>query len=175
MKVYAIQPRYDEFKGYLVKDPQVARAQYASARCKGQPLPWPAPLEILADEEDTGIPEADIGMLSSGSLVLTEGAYATLKPVAETYGQLLPLQYGDRTLWLWNITNVPGALDRERSAFNDFGGVAQPVFSAAQIADNAVFKLEEDNFSGIYCTDTFRELVESHQFSGLAFEELDVV
>lgn len=174
MKVYAIQPKYDEYKGYLVKDELKARAQYGSARCKGQPLDWPAPLEIVADEEDIGIPEADIGLLTIGSLVLTEGAHTALKEVAEQYGQLLPLQYGARTLWLWNITNAPGALDKERSTFNDFGGVTNPVFSAAKMADNTVFKLQEDNFTGIYCNDIFRELIESHNFSGLEFEELDV-
>lgn len=174
MKVYAIQPKYDEYKGYLVKDEEEARAQYGSARCKGQPLNWPASLEIVADEEDTGVLEADIGLLTIGSLVLTEGVHAVLKEIAEQYGQLLLLQYGARTLWLWNITNVPGVLDNERSVFNDFGGVANPVFSAAKVADNAVFKLQEDNFTGIYCTDTFRELIESHNFSGLEFKELDV-
>lgn len=174
MKVYAVQPKYDEYKGYLVKDTDTARKLYGSARCKGQPLPWPEPLEIVADEEDTGIPEADIGMLSIGSLVLTEKAFDTLKVVTEQYGQLLPLQYGSRTLWLWNITNVPGALEDERTTFNDFGGVAEPVFSAHKVAENAIFKLREDNFSGIYCTDTFRELVESHNFSGIEFEEMQM-
>ncbi|MCX2780865.1 hypothetical protein OQJ46_14905 [Microbulbifer thermotolerans] len=174
MKAYIIQPKYDEYKSYLVKNEELSREHYSSTRCKGQALDWPEPLEIIADEEDSGIPEADIGLLSVGSLVFTEGVYIELRNEALKYGQLLPLKYGKRTLWLWNVTNVCNALNIEKSELNSFGGVTKPVLNASTVNENMVFKLREDNYTGIYCNDTFRNLVEHNKFSGIEFEELDV-
>ncbi|QIL88959.1 hypothetical protein GNX18_03650 [Microbulbifer sp. SH-1] len=121
-----------------------------------------------------GATEADIGILTFCSLVLTEGAWSELKEIAERYGHLLPWQYGERRLWLWNVTNVANVLDRDRSSFNHFGGVSHPVFTADKLTDNPVFKLREDNYTAIYCTYTFRQLIENHNFTGLEFEALDV-
>lgn len=173
MKIYALAPLYDQYKSFLAKNDDLAAEEYGSLRCKGKPINWPAPLAIIGDDEDVGIPEADIGFINIGSIVLAESSYALLKDIAEKYGQLLPLNFEERNLWLWNVTNTVDALNNNRSEFNSYGGVVKPFFSAEKIGDSMVFKIKEDNFTNIYCTDRFVQLIKENSFTGLDFDEFE--
>jgi hypothetical protein len=175
MKIYALAPLYDQYKSFLAKDNDIAAERYESLRCKGKPINWPAPLTIVGDEEDVGIPEADIGFINIGSIVLAETSYALLKNVVAQYGQLLPLNLDGRSLWLWNVTNIVDALDSKKSEFNSYGGVVSPIFSGEKIGQSIAFKIKEDNFTNIYCTDQFVKLVKQNELTGLDFDEFDVV
>lgn len=168
-------PLYDKHKSFLAKDEDLAAEQYESLRCKGKPIKWPAPLSVVGDEDNVGIPEADIGFINIGSIVLTNAAYLVMKDIAEQYGQLLPLSYEGRSLWLWNVTHVIGALDYDKSEFNSYGGVVTPIFSAKKIGSSMAFKIKEDNFTNIYCTDSLVELIKTKGFTGLEFDEFDLV
>lgn len=175
MKIYALAPLYDQYKSFLPKDENLAAEQYESIRCKGKPIKWSAPLEVVGDDEDVGIPEADIGFINIGSIVLADAAYLVLKNIAEQYGQLLPLKYEGRSLWLWNVTHVIDALDADKSQFNSYGGVVNPVFSAEKIGSALVFKMKEDNFTNIYCSDSFVKLIKANSFTGLEFDEFEPI
>lgn len=172
MNVYVIEPLYDQFTSYVPVDSHIASSQYSSLRCKGEPLNWPSPLPIKVEEEDLGMPEADIGFINIGSLVLSEAANKALADISASCGELLPLTLADRRLWLWNVTTVVDALDKAESVFNSHGGVTAPVFSRAALANVQVFKIREDNFSNIYCTDAVARLIEQHQLSGIELSEL---
>lgn len=175
MKVYVLAPLYDQYKSFLAKDDGLATEQYESLRCKGKPIKWPTPLAIVGDEEDIGIPEADIGFINIGSIVLAETSYTLLKDITEQYGQLLPLNFEGRNLWLWNVTNIVDALDSKKSDFNSYGGVVNAVFSAEKIGKSMAFKIKEDNFTNIYCTDQFVQFIKEHKLTGLDFDEFDVI
>lgn len=171
MKIFSITPQYDAYKSFVPKDPDSG----FSIRCKGKVLDWPGALEVVSDEDDVGVPEADFSLLNIGSIVLSEGVFEKLAAVAEEFGQVLPLKYGDRQLYLWNVTNVIDCLDKEKSRMNEFGGVTEPVFRSIAIPALSVFKIREDNYTGIFCTDKFIDLVDQDGFTGLVREEFDVV
>lgn len=175
MKIYALAPLYDQYKSLLAKDDDLAAEQYESLRCKGKHIKWPAPLAVVGDEDGVGIPEADIGFINIGSIVLTDAAYLVLKNIAEQYGQLLPLSYEGRSLWLWNVTHVIDALDSDKSQFNSYGGVVNPIFSTEKIGSSLVFKMKEDNFTNIYCTESLVKLIKTNNFTGLEFDEFELI
>ena len=173
MKVYLVTPKYDEFKSYDLKNPSTENL--LAIMCKGKEVNLSKPLEIVTDEEDIGLNEADFGLINIGSIVLTEHVIDTFGEFAKNYGELIPLEYGSRTLMLWNVTNIVDALDEEHSEMNSYGGVDEEVFSKEKIGTSKIFKIKEDNFTNIYCTGVFKQMVEENAFSGLVFEEIDVV
>lgn len=59
--VYSLIVNRNDFKSFIPKDIPV------SIRCKGKALNWNKPLEIEIDEEDIGVPEADISMRTAQS------------------------------------------------------------------------------------------------------------
>lgn len=170
-----LSPLYDKYKNFLVKDEGLAAEKYKSLRCKGKPINWPAPLAVVGDEEDVGIPEGDIGFINIGSIVLSETSYLLLKSIVEQYGQLLPLNYEGRSLWLWNVTHIIDALDADKSQFNSYGGVVNPIFSAKKIGSSMAFKIKEDNFTNIYCTESLVKLIKTNNFNGLEFDEFELI
>lgn len=171
MKIFSIISKYDEYKSYVPKDWNEATNHFSSLRCKGKKMEWPKPLEIIGDNEDTGMPEPDIGIINIGSLVLSTGALIYLRKIVSKYGQLLPLNYGDQKMYLWNITNIIDALDKEKSEMNDFGGVSKITFSKKKILDSKIFKIREDNATNIFCTQEFVDIVLGNNLSGIEFEE----
>ncbi len=164
-KVYSLLVNYDDFKSFIPKDLS------ASVRCKGKPLNWDKPLEIEIDEEDMGMPEADISMLNIGSLVISESLYNEAFRGFIEGCEFLPLEMGDRKFRLVNVINVVDCIDKNQSSFNEFGGVSDLVFDKTKLPTSGFFKIAEDNFSSIFCVDDVRELIQSHKISGVELEE----
>ena len=115
--VYSLIANHDDFKSFIPKDISV------SIRCKGKSLNWNKPLEIEIDEEDVGVPEADISMLNVGSFVISENLYKDYFDKLKESCEFLPLMLGDRDFRLVNVVFVADCVDKNRSKFNEFGGV----------------------------------------------------
>lgn len=163
--VYSIVVNYDDFKSFIPKDLSV------SIRCKGKALNWNKPLEIEIDEEDIGVPEADISMLNVGSFVISENLLKEHFDKFKGSCEFLPLMLGDREFRLVNVVCVADCVDKNRSKFNEFGGVSELVFDKEKLPSSGFFKIAEDNFSSIFCVDDVYELINSHKITGVEFEE----
>ena len=121
-KIYALQVDYDNFKSFIPSD------LTSNVRCKGQPLNWSKPLSIEVDEDDMGMPEADISLLNIGSFVVSENLKDELFKSFDNDCEYLPLQLQGRNYYLVNVINVIDCLDKNASKFNEFGGVSEIVF-----------------------------------------------
>lgn len=167
--IYVLEIDYDNFKSFLPKNSDV------SLRCKGKPLNWKEPLEIEADEEDVGMPEADISLLNIGSFVMRCGVFDDLLSEFKSDFELLPLSYKGQDYYLCNVVNVIDCLDKDLSKFNEFGGVSKIVFDSSKISREGFFKIQEDNCTSIYCTENIRALFTDKAISGAEFHKFDVV
>jgi len=166
--IYSLNVNYDDFKSFIPKDMSV------SIRCKAKPLNWSEPLEIDIDEEDVGIPEADISMLNIGSFVIPESLYDELFRRFDNDCEFLPLKMGGRKFRLVNVIRVVDCVDKTHSTFNEFGGVSELVFDREKLPSGGLFKISEDNFSSIFCGDDIYDLINRHKITGVEFEEFPV-
>lgn len=166
--VYSVAVNYEDFKSFIPVEMSLP------IRCKGRPMYWKTALEIAVDEEDLGIPEADISLLNIGSFVISENLYHELFKRFDDSCEFLPLVMGSRRFRLVNVINIVDCLDKEHSEFNEFGGISKPVFDEKRLPAGGFFKLSEDNFSSIFCVDDVRELIEHHQLTGVELESFPV-
>ncbi len=143
-----------------------------SLRCKGKPLGWQQPLEIVIDEEDIGMPEADISILNVGSFVILSSTFDELLSEFKSNFELLPLTLDGRDYYLCNVVNVVDCLDKEKSKFNQFGGVSQVVFDVSKLPDNGFFKILEDNCTTIFCTEQVKDVFTKNSLSGVEFDSV---
>jgi hypothetical protein len=165
--IYSIEVDYDNFKSFMPKDLSV------SVRCKGQPLNWNKTLEIVPDEEDTGMPIADISMLNIGSFLISRSLFDDLFGSFKSDFELLPLSLHGSEYYLCNVVNVIDGLNKERSSFNAFGGVSDIIFDANKLPREGFFKIAEDNYTSIFCTENIKNIIEKNSLSGIELDKFD--
>ncbi|WP_424405479.1 hypothetical protein [Pasteurella sp. PK-2025] len=117
----------------------------------------------------------------SGSLipfcVFSENAVATLQDILLPSGQLLDITTDSKRkkyFGYYPITKYPkGILDLEKSIYKEYPKgllIRKPVLKRDKIPEDALFCIEED-FSRIYVTDTFKNLVEISGLVGFSFDK----
>ncbi|MCO1336304.1 hypothetical protein MO867_18385 [Microbulbifer sp. OS29] len=127
------------------------------------------PLEVQFSLED-GLPEIPTLSMCRNYLVLHESAYKTLEGVLGPYGEFLPCTHQKAKFYLFNPLTiaedldavVPGSVTRKG---NLLSGIE---FDKAKLKDVPAFRTKE-SFISIYCTDAFKDIVESEKLDGLLF------
>lgn len=163
IKVHSLQVDFDNYKSFVPKDLSV------SVRCKGKPLNWQKPLQIEVDEDDLGMPEADISLLNIGSFLITDTIYQDYFAIYSSDFEALPVICNDRPYVLINVTRVIDCLDKEQSQFNEFGGVKELVFDSDKLPESGFFKITEDNCTNIYCMPDVVDLINKEKLTGVEF------
>lgn len=121
-----------------------------------------------------GLP--DITCWFTDQLVLSEHAYQSLKGLLEPYGEFLPVQYSGQPYWVFHITELTGmdVIDETKSARNidesGFIDVDKLSFQEDKVSGLLVFKTEFNGYKSVYCTQQFKDAVESKGLRGLEFE-----
>ncbi|WP_444923439.1 hypothetical protein ACJJH9_16800 [Microbulbifer sp. DLAB2-AF] len=103
-------------------------------------------------------------------LVLHEAAYKALEGMLGPYGEFLPCTYQGTKFYLFNPLTiaedlnavVPGSVTREG---NLISGIE---FDEEKLKEVPVFRSKESNIT-IYCTEAFKNIVESEKLEGLRF------
>ncbi|WP_444997389.1 imm11 family protein [Aliikangiella sp. IMCC44359] len=167
-KIYALQVDYDNFKSFIPSD--LANKSNACIRCKGEPLNWKKPLSIRVDDDDIGMPEADISLLNIGSFVISDYLYEENFKQFSQSCEFLPLEFNERKLFLVNVINVVDCLDKNNSKFNQYRGVSQIIFNKEKVPSVGFFKIKEDNFTTVFCARDVYNMVKECSLSGIDFE-----
>ncbi|MGL6161866.1 hypothetical protein [Microbulbifer sp.] len=103
-------------------------------------------------------------------LVLHNSAYQALEGLLAPYGEFLPCMYQEAKFYLFNPLTiaedlsavVPGSVTRKG---NLLSGIE---FEAGKLERVPVFRTKESYIS-IYCTEVFKELIQSENLDGLLF------
>lgn len=129
---------------------------------------WVAPVMQLDTADRT---YSDFPWLGGHTPILKKPAVEALAPVLADHGQLLPLN--GEAVWLFNVTTVLDALDREQSriAYFDNGDILDiehHVFRKERIGAAEIFKLPM-RASAVYVTGSFVEKVRNAGLRGVSF------
>lgn len=134
-----------------------------------------APQVMRMVEAEQGAEEpsySDFPWLGEHAPILKKPAVDALAPVLTQYGQLLPLK--GENVWLFNVTTVLDALDREKSAIvyfddGDILDIERHVFKKDIIGAAELFKLPM-RASAVYVTGRFVEQVRGSGLRGVSFD-----
>lgn len=117
----------------------------------------------------------DVTCWFTDQIVLNEKAYSLLSEALANYGELLPVLCEGIPYWILHVTEKTGndAIDDVKSKRSiEEGGyieISKITFKDEAINHLLIFKSEFDGFRDIYCTDEFKDLLESHNLKGLVF------
>ena len=125
------------------------------------------------------MPEGDIPDLAQwlgGSLVLSPKAFSVLKQPLLELGELLPIHLEGTTYYLFNCLTIAqhDEINSRKEQVDDDGKVsteAKLSINSTHLSDKLVFKTKFNNYSRLYCSEKFKQLIVSNKLSGLTFEE----
>ncbi len=150
----------DDFETFLAMDGRVIRN-------------WAPPvMRILEADEGSGKPSySDFPWLGEHAPILKKPAVDALAPLLTQYGQLMPLE--GESVWLFNVTTVLDALDKEKSHIVSFDdgdilAIERHVFKRDVIGTTEIYKLP-GRASAVYTTDRFVDRVRGSSLHGVAF------
>jgi hypothetical protein len=119
----------------------------------------------------------DITLWFTDQLVLNEKAYNSLQIMLAPYGEFLPVTCEGIAYWILHVTQKTGmdAIDDEHSMrlveASGFVDVKQLAFKPSAVNSLPLFKSEYDGFKNLYCSETFKQQVESCNLNGLVFSD----
>ena len=99
--------------------------------------------------------------MKPGALVLDVSAKLALGSFLSRFGQLLELHHEGEVLWFYNVTNLVGCVDLEKSRKRPSGTIAMEAFDESQVPpEAAVFKDPVMAHGRIYVNDAGRVEIE---------------
>ncbi|MFC5439842.1 hypothetical protein [Rhodanobacter ginsenosidimutans] len=106
-------------------------------------------------------PQANVGLLIPGALVLDEKAWAALGGFLLRSGQLLELDCDGEPRWFYNVTRMVACVDTARSETFEDGGIAHEAFDESAVpAEPLVFKDPHTAPVRMYVNDAGKALIE---------------
>jgi hypothetical protein len=136
---------------------------------------WQAPQMSFIRQQEDGSPRrySDCPWCLHSMLIVRDRALASLRPVLERYGEILPLRC-DEPVSLFNATTILDALDEERSAIvrfddGDLLAIERHVFRPDVIGNSEIFKLPV-RASSIYLQEPVVRRIGELGLVGLAFD-----
>jgi hypothetical protein len=87
-------------------------------RTDGNPIHWdtqPSVQAFVDKKRKVQKPQADIGYLTHGTIILNAKAYSALKDFLLQFGQLLEIDCSGEVRYFYNITNLISCIDYEAS------------------------------------------------------------
>ena len=132
-------------------------------------------------------PLPDIAYIGMSTFAFRKDIATELVDILENSGELLPF-YVDEELWYClNVTVQSNALDKEKSKYKIDNGIIKMhlkeyAFVESQLPSSSLFKIPDDNFTHIFCSDrrdndeqilnNFFCAVSANEYTGLKFEEV---
>lgn len=131
------------------------------------------PLHFTMDSVFENNPETPDIALWRSHLVLTNKAYELLKSELAPFGEFL-LGYAEgKPVTLFNCMTF-GEEDKTQTTIEYIDGIPcgleNLAFVESKVKDMLVFKSQMQDGMSLYCTSSFRELVEAHCLQGLIFD-----
>jgi len=175
MRVYVYSPPGGV---YVVrpKDESLATFQKLDFIDKREVKEW-VPVPVFLDRHDSYRSEkrqpADFPTPNFGSLVLNKRGKLTLQSYLAHYGQLLPLDCAETSLWALNVTNIVDALDLDKSEILDRDSM-DPMcpnavgfaFKPDRLVGVDVFRIPQVNLTQTFFTDAFVAEIKKHGLTG---------
>jgi hypothetical protein len=150
----------EDFETFLAMDGRVIRD-------------WAPPVMRMVEAENEAEEPSysDFPWLGEHAPILRKPAVDALAPVLSQYGQLLPLK--GENVWLFNVTTVLDALDKEKSGIvyfddGDILDIERHVFKTDVIGTAEIFKLPR-RASAVYVTGSFVDKIRRAGLRGVAF------
>jgi hypothetical protein len=184
MKVFEVRGNYQLFAGLQFKDRTIATRYYRRQLGKLLMLEW-EPFEVIKGVGNDGLkmskhPLGDFANLESDkNPTMDSAARAALEQHISSYGEFLPIKYGDETRWLFNCTNLLTAVNMEISLVTHF---STPPYRIAELKGPLYFNLAllETEWiffpaecpAEIFVTDKFVKVVEDNKLTGFDFHEI---
>lgn len=117
---------------------------------------------------------------ASGTMLISEKAKKCLEGVISKSGELIPLKYKDRLLYLINITKILDVLDYDKSEFMQLStglvyGISKYSFIFDKLQENDIFKVMLNGrifTSEIFVTDKIKKIIEENNLTGFKFTEV---
>lgn len=104
-------------------------------------------------------------------------AINVLKPLIKEQVEFLPLKTDEGEYWLVNILNVLDCFDEDKIVYRttDIGlkRIEKFAFRGDCMENQHIFKFAINNYSKVYVSDEFKQLVQKHELKGLKFEALE--
>ena len=98
------------------------------------------------------------------SIILSEEAKKKLGSELENYGEVLPIQINGKKMYYFNTLNISDDIDPFNTKKEVVDGIDMGIqkiaFLEDKIKDLGVFRSNYDGSSYLYCTDTFKNLIE---------------
>lgn len=145
----------------------------------GSPLQWRTKPRLTAIEHAgrKKRPRADVSPFTSSGLILNARVRDALGEILTHFGQLLEVDVDGRTEYYYNVTNVLGCLDREKSRF-EAHYVERPVFQERLIPEMPVLFVEPELPGRIFANEGAKNALDKgiaeNNITGMSFRRADV-
>ena len=117
----------------------------------------------------------DITCWFTEQLVLNEKAYNALSKALSPYGEFLPVEYKNIAFWVFHVTKLTGldVINQDESSrtveASGYIEVRKIRFINSKVEDLLLFKNEFDGCRNVYCSGSFKMLVDNAGLEGLEF------
>jgi hypothetical protein len=121
-------------------------------------------------EEISSVPDVYIWM--NVFLVLSPKAKEILSPLLTIFGEFLPFECNEKIYFIFVVHSLiePDTSESEVLINNEvYAGISSLVFKSEIVGSHILFKTSFDRFSHLYCTEKFRNVVETNFLTGISF------
>jgi len=125
---------------------------------------WPAMQTEFLPGEEGGDLIPGITTWMNATLLLSPQAHRLLEDLMKPWGEFLPIVVSDQHYQIFNCLNMVDAV-KEESVVNE-----KLVFTNKNIGESLLFKSPFQCCMDTYCTERFRQAVESFELNGLVFD-----
>lgn len=134
---------------------------------------WEAPETKFISVESGKSQVPDISCWIDASLVLSPKAYRILKDSLSAMGEFLPVSICEEVYYIFNCFQLADA-NEETSVFDEEAGYRAGLKHLEfdeRASDLLVFKTKSENCLTLFCSQRFKEIVESCELRGIVFDE----
>jgi hypothetical protein len=182
MKIYKVIPDKDTF-GTLVLDGDMLRKSLGRRLFMG----LSGVQESISDKwpeidgfycslyDDSDISEyPDVSVFMGSLLALSSEAKHKLEPALSAFGEFLNFR-SDKGPYFLFVPHTVMPVDQENSEILMVDGVPSGpktiAFLPENVGTNSIFKTDFDHFTGLYCSERLKSLVESNDLTGVFFTQ----
>lgn len=174
--IYLIHPDYQHYQSFVFDSKVVRKAlgdetQFHFSRAPVSYLDSWHPFEVnfasLGASKKAEIPDI---MVRNGRLFLSTKAYDALKTVIKNSGEFLPVTYGEKNGYIFNVLSVAedvDGIDKKLSTKNEYGEVQSLSFEENKVKSFPLFRTKFDGFMGLYCGEEFKKIIEERKLKGI--------
>lgn len=133
----------------------------SSLQSDWEPVTW-----VFIENDGDHLP--DITSWGFGCLALSERAKEILQEYIISDGEFLQLQ--NQKYWIFNCLSRAFANADKSTALIDRGvyaGIKSLKFDASSTIEKHIFKTDFDHYSGFYCSETVKDLIEQNSLTGV--------